>query len=377
MPVNEDATISRRMAEVAHEVMAKLPDDDVRAAFVFGSVAWGDADEASDIDLMLCLDRPADYREVTRVRVADLLGRTDPGTLTSPVFADIDRISAERFAKAVTDGVWHARVAHSLVLTDTDGWFADLRAQVSATFHAPESGARRAQPWYDASLAHLDAARHALADDLTLATLRARLALENAAVGLLEACGLRNSTTHFLDSARRALELTEQTDLYQPLLRGLGVDVDLATAARGVETFHVLAEALRGWMADPEVAGQLRPEDVAWAAFTYADETYEEVAHKVAAMRGAGRSAALAAYVDGLLKTPLRMNLGKVLNLRLTGSSQILSITEFHLALRRETELFEHWCRGLRLPANRAEIAAALELATHLRDCIPSASNSL
>nr|WP_238362176.1 nucleotidyltransferase domain-containing protein [Actinopolymorpha pittospori] len=357
--------------------MAKLPDDDVRAAFVFGSVAWGDADEASDIDLMLCLDRPADYREVTRVRVADLLGRTDPGTLTSPVFADIDRISAERFAKAVTDGVWHARVAHSLVLTDTDGWFADLRAQVSATFHAPESGARRAQPWYDASLAHLDAARHALADDLTLATLRARLALENAAVGLLEACGLRNSTTHFLDSARRALELTEQTDLYQPLLRGLGVDVDLATAARGVETFHVLAEALRGWMADPEVAGQLRPEDVAWAAFTYADETYEEVAHKVAAMRGAGRSAALAAYVDGLLKTPLRMNLGKVLNLRLTGSSQILSITEFHLALRRETELFEHWCRGLRLPANRAEIAAALELATHLRDCIPSASNSL
>lgn len=361
--MSDSAVICRRMAEVAHEVMAKLPDGDVRAAFVFGSVAWGDADEASDIDLMLCLDRPADYREVTRVRVADLLGRTDPG---APLFADIDRISWRRFENAVATGYWHARVAHSLVLTDTDGWFADLRDQVTASFHAPQSRGQRAKPWYDAGRAHLDAARQAIAADPTLATLHARLALEDAAVGLLETCGLRNSATHFLDSARRALAMSGRVHLHQALMRGLGVDVDLATAELGVDRFHALAEALRAWMAEPDVARQLAPEDVAWAAFTYADETYEEVAHKVTAMRGAGRAATMAAYVDGLLRTPIRMNLSKVLNLRLTGSSQRLSVSEFHLALRTEPELFEHWCRGLRLPADRHEITAALELAEDL-----------
>jgi predicted nucleotidyltransferase len=297
-PVNDDVSISRRMAEVARKVVAKLPDDDVRAAFVFGSVAWGDADEASDIDLMLCLNRPADYREVTRVRVADVLGDAGSGLPTStsaptppmaPVFVDIDRISAERFENAVADGKWHARVAHSLILVDTDDWFAGLRARITATFHDPDTCAGRARPWYDASLTHSDAARHALAaDDRSLATLHARLALENVAVAFIETCGLRTSATHFLAGARRALETTGCGHLYEPLLAGLGVDVDLEVAAYGAEAFRVMAEALR--------------------------------------------------------------------------------VAEFHEALRSEPALFESWCRGLRLPADRTEILAALEVATQLRD---------
>jgi hypothetical protein len=78
------------MAEVARELVACLPDDDVYAAFVFGLVAWCDADRASDVDVTLCLNRPADYREVTRVRVADVIGRPCPD---GPLFADLDRIA--------------------------------------------------------------------------------------------------------------------------------------------------------------------------------------------------------------------------------------------------------------------------------------------
>lgn len=375
MLVNDDAPVSRRMAEVARRLTAKLPDDDVRAAVVFGSVAWGDANEASDIDLMLCVNRPVDYRVVTRVRVADILGRTAPEAPTSPVFADIDRISAEYFENAVDEGIWHGRVAHSLIFTDTDGWFAGLRARVTATFHDPDTCARRARPWYDASVAHSYAARHVLAeaeadDDLALATLHARLALENVAVALIETCGLRTSPTHFLASARRALETTGRGRLYAPLRRGLGLDVDLEAAAYGVEAFHVLAGALRRWLADPELVRQLGPEDVAWAVFTYADETYEEIAHKVAAMRCTGRAADLASYLDGLLKVSIRLNVGKALNLRLNGSSETPEVAEFHQALRAEPELYEQWCRGLRLPADRPEIIAALEAATQLRDSI-------
>ena len=165
-----------------------------------------------------------------------------------------------------------------------------------------------------------------------------------------------------------AVETTGCGHLYEPLRRGLGLDVDLESAAYGAEAFRVLAEALRGWMSDPELVREMGPEHVAWAAFTYADETYEEIAQKVAAMRGSGRAADLASYLDGLLKVPIRMNLSKVLNLRLNGSLDMLRVAEFHQALRAEPALFEYWRRGLRLPAAHAEVTAALEVATHLQE---------
>src|SRR2546427_12067557 len=78
------------LIEVARRVVRHLPDTDVRAAVLYGSVAWGDADEASDLDIMLLLDRPMGYREVTRVRLADLFGHPLPN---GPVFADLDRLA--------------------------------------------------------------------------------------------------------------------------------------------------------------------------------------------------------------------------------------------------------------------------------------------
>src|SRR6266511_3006005 len=79
-----------RLVGVARRLAEGFPDRDARAIFLFGSAAWGDADEASDLDIMLVLDRPAGYREVTRSRVADLLCLPAPLT-RGPLFVDVDR----------------------------------------------------------------------------------------------------------------------------------------------------------------------------------------------------------------------------------------------------------------------------------------------
>src|SRR5687768_10270531 len=67
-----------RLVEVARRIVERLPDRDVKGAFLFGSAAWGDADAASDLDIMVLVDRPPGYREVTRRRAADLLGLSAP-----------------------------------------------------------------------------------------------------------------------------------------------------------------------------------------------------------------------------------------------------------------------------------------------------------
>jgi predicted nucleotidyltransferase len=41
------------LISVAHQVVERLSDPDLRAAFLFGSAAWGDANAASDLDIML------------------------------------------------------------------------------------------------------------------------------------------------------------------------------------------------------------------------------------------------------------------------------------------------------------------------------------
>ncbi|MEQ7124416.1 nucleotidyltransferase domain-containing protein [Actinopolymorpha sp. B11F2] len=370
-----------RMAEVAREVVARLPDDDVYAAFVFGSVAWGDADRASDVDVTLCLDRPNDYREVSRVRVADVIGRPCPD---GPLFADVDRIAWPRFFVAVTGGAWHQRVVHSIVVADTDGAYAHLRDRVTAAFLAPESRRARAAARRDLCLGYVEAARQLVDADRTLAALHARLGLEAAAAAVLDAFGGRYSASHFLDGARRALDMIGRDDLHARLLRGLGLDspddagvgkaVGAEAADRGMRAFHAFAEALRGWVAEPAVAAAMPAEDRAWAAFTYADETYEEVGHKLAVLRETGRYAEMAAYVDGLLVTPIRMNAGKILNLRGKGVVERPSTIEFHEMLRSEPLLFKEWAVGLRLHQERHDVLEAAVLILELLDTLDPVS---
>lgn len=74
-PLNPGAERLDYLIDVARQVVDALDPPDLRGAFLFGSAVWGDADEASDLDIMLLQDRPTGYRKVVRARVADVLRR--------------------------------------------------------------------------------------------------------------------------------------------------------------------------------------------------------------------------------------------------------------------------------------------------------------
>ena len=254
-----------RLIEAAHRLADALPDTNVVAAFLFGSAAWGDADAASDLDIMLLLDRPAGYREVTRVRLADMLAEPLPN---GPVFADLDRISAEGFAGIVADGGAGARVARSIVLKDTDGFYRRIRERVHAEYFSPEARAARFLKRREQAEEHLAAARRAEREDGDLAALHSRLALEGAGAALIELNDDRQSVTHYAESVDRALSALGRGDLFSPFLQLLALDAPAEHADASRRAYDAFAEALRSWMADPDVRGRMSGEYIAWAEFT-------------------------------------------------------------------------------------------------------------
>lgn len=362
------STVCEVLAEVGEEFVAKLPDPDVCAAFIFGSIAWGDADRSSDIDVMVCLDREDEFREVGRVRVADVLGRPVAG---GPEFADVDRISWRRFERAARAGEWHHRIAHSIVVTDTTDSFEDLRATITADYTAELSRRQRAAARQDRSHAHLlDAGSSGRwSTDASLAALHVRLALEEAVGALVEAHGDRDSPAHFLDTVEQILVAVDRPDLFCRFVTALGLDHDGA-AEQGMNAYRAFADALQRWAADPDIACGLTPEASAWVVFTYADETFEEIDHKLAAFRQLGNTAAMTAYVDRLLMTPIRMNAGTVLNLMVNGIAEMPSIPDFYRLLDDEPTLRQHWIRGLRLDNSPETVGGNVALVPELLNMI-------
>ena len=281
--------------------------DDVVAAFVFGSVAWGDAGQGSDIDVLVLLDRDDDFREVQRVRVADLLD--DQGSL--PTFADIDRMAFPRFATVVErDGFIH-RVVNSIVVID-DGRYQPIRER--ATLRLADRVVRAALVCrrIEAANDHVEVAGRLVDSDLALAILHARLAVEEAATALVEAAGGRASVSHLIEGFSAAVALVGRQELVGRLQLALAVGGGAAAAELGLRSYRMIAERLREWMADPHVAQGLGPEHLAWAEFTYSSETYAEFDHKVTALTRGGHTADAVLYVDGLLRVPLRINTSKV-----------------------------------------------------------------
>jgi len=100
---------------LARALVDRLPDPDLRAAYLFGSFAWGDADAASDLDIGLLFDRPVDDRAVVRVRVADAVPDVPPH---APLFADLSHMTVARFEEGVARGHAGARLAHAAILRD-------------------------------------------------------------------------------------------------------------------------------------------------------------------------------------------------------------------------------------------------------------------
>lgn len=344
---------------LARALVDRLPDPDLRAAYLFGSFAWGDADAASDLDIGLLFDRAVDDRAVVRVRVADAVPDVPP---RAPLFADLSHMTVARFEEGVARGHAGARLARAAILRDTDGWLAAIRARVAADFLAPESRSARWRARAERARAHRAAASEARDDDPILAALEVRLALEAALGGAIEADGGRLSLTHFLESGERALRRIGPGTAMATFRDLLGLDASEGTIAASLSAYRRFADAMVAWLADPAIHAGLPAADHAWAALTRAPETYAEIEHKVGTLPPAGRSAALQFYLDGLLTTPIRMIVGKIVRLRADGTAEIPTVSEFHRALHTESELQRAWVAALRLEPLAARLPEALAL---------------
>ena len=351
--------------EVARRIVDRLPDEDVVAVLLSGSSTWADADESSDVDLQILLDRPAPYREVTCVRVADLLGEPMPD---GPHFVDLDRVSAELYREAaLVRGGLHYRVVHGLVLRDRDGFLADLQRRVIAQFVRPEAYRARFEELRAQAEAERAGAREAAAaGDAPLATLRARLLATAAAATLLDFADDRVSN-HLVDAALKALTHLSRPDLGRPLLRAMAVDTGAAGVDRTLDAWRRFGEVSLGWLDDPEIGGKLNDEDRAWVRFNWSDQVVEEMALRRAALTRLGKLPALQYYADGKLTVGVRITCGKVLSLIETGQATRQGLAEFHQSLRRlRPALFAEWVAGLRLDAPGPSLAESEALADEL-----------
>lgn len=353
MPFDRAAAI-----RTARTLVERLRAADVRAAYLFGSVAWGDADAASDLDIGLILDRPRVERAVVRARVTALLPDVPPGV---PAFADLAYQTVAACEAVAARGDAGPRLAHAIILHDTAGWLAGHRARAAATYAAP---AARAARWrLHAARAAAHRAAGAATDDAHLAALHARLALEEAVGGLIVAADGRLSLTHFLTSGGAALRAAGLPDAPAAFRAVLDLTATAAHIAAWRLAYRRGADVLGAALADPALQARLPAPDRAWAAFTLAPETFAEMDQKVVALPALGRGDDLQYYLDGTLTTVIRMNLGKVLQLRAGRGATIPSVPAFHAALHTEPALLAAWTAALRLDALARRLPTALALA--------------
>jgi predicted nucleotidyltransferase len=351
---------STRLINVACQLVEHLPDTDLHAAFLFGSAAWGDADAASDLNIMLLLDRPVGYREVTRICLANLFGSSLPD---GPVFADLDRISVETFVNLVQTGKWAQRVVNSIILADTDDFYVRLRSQVSTAFWQPSALQKRFQTKRKQADESRTAALNVLGIDETLSALHARLALQHAGSALIELSGNRVAPSHFVESLEQALDRFN-SNLFARCLAALSLDAPYEAVDRSLRAYDAFAAAIKHWTHDPAIESRLSQEDLAWARHTY--EKQEEITHKVADFTQTKRLSALLYYLDGLFQVPICMQVGKIFQLRSTGKAEFLSIPDFLVALRQEPVLYDEWIAALRLSTERDRVLEVLNLTRQL-----------
>ena len=295
--------------------------------------------------------------------MADLLGYPLPH---GPLFADLDRVSTTSFEEAIARGGGGERVTHSIILRDTESVYARIQGQVSATFFQPPVRAARFEARRVQAEAHRTALQAALGTDDLLAALHARLAVQEAGAALIALDDGRYSTSHAVKSTERALQRFGADDLVAPFHQALALEPSSHSVTRSLRAYAAFADALKRWVEDPSIGELLLVEDQAWAEFTYGPHAYEELGHKVSVLTLEGRVPVLLSYLDGLLLVPVRINIGKMLALRTTGTAAWMTIPEFHGALPQEAHLYQEWIAALRLSPLPQQISTADDLARRL-----------
>ncbi len=359
-------------------------EEPVLAAFLFGSVAWNDADAASDLDLMILVDREPPFREVTRIPVPK---RVHSRVTLRPEFADLDRMSKAWFFERVRAGAWAERLMHCVILSDRDGSLAALRDFAVASFVASNSRSQRFSHLERSTTDYFAAAAAArTSGDAVRAALADRMALETAATALIGAAGERFSSAHFLETVARILRELGETSTSNALVDAfMTASVDRVAVpgpfegwmsrtvvprpiADGITAYYILAEALKTQMMRASQAQSLSATDQAWAAFTFSPSTYQEMAAKVDKMLAVDRAQALQFYLQCLLLGPIRINFGRLYALDLFGSVRKLTPLEFFEGIRSDLTLSSAWVTGLGLHTqdNRTDSEPVLELVRHL-----------
>ncbi len=351
---------SARLITVAHQLIEQLPDRGLQAAGLVGSAAWGDADAASDLDIMLLLNLPIGYREVTRIHLADFFEHPLPD---GPLFADLDRISAESFIDLIHAGALVTRVVNSIILKDTDGCYARLRDQVSKAFLHPAAREKRFLAREQQAEESRQASLMALGTDALLSALHARLALQHAGAALIELSGNRVSPSHFIENLEQVLRPIDH-NLFIRFLSAQSLDAPHEAVERSLRAYDVFTDTLKKWLEDTTLVSQLSPEELAWARHTYNKQ--EEITYKVAAFTQTKRLPSLLYYLDGLFQVPIRMQISNIF-LRRSGSLvKHMPIAEFHIALHQEPALYDEWIAALRLSAERDKMHEIADLTNQL-----------
>jgi predicted nucleotidyltransferase len=356
-----------QLVGVAQRIVDRLVAEglpDLRAAYLFGSAVWGDADAASDLDIMLLQDRPVGYRAVRRVRVADALGLQAP-LPAGPRYADLAYHSAVGFAETLGKGLWGDRVRRAVILKDTGGFLERLCAETVAALTTPQAYAMRFARKREQAQAERAGMWRALAAgeagtgrDDALAVLHGRLAVQEAAGALLDLNDDRVSITHFVDGVGRALAAFGRGDLFAPFVEALDLRPGEEGVRRSLSTLELFTGRLRQWLREPALRAALSEEDLAWSEFTCGEETREEIAHKVEVLGAQpGRLPALQFYLDGCIHVHVGLQFGRMLRLRLRGDAVRVRLAEAHALLREYADeeravggpLLGAWIDSLRL----------------------------
>lgn len=335
------------------------------AVLLAGSSTWGDADESSDVDLQILLDRPAPYREVTCIRIAEFLGEAPPD---GPHYVDLDRLSAAAYQEVATrhSGLDY-RLVHGLIPRDTRGFLADLQRDAIARFALPASYQARFETHRTLVETERTGAREADAQsDATLARLRSRRMVEHAAASILDFADDRVSN-HLVDAVVKGLAHLRRADLGAAFLRAMAVDDGARGVDRALEAWRRFGEVSLEWFEDPAIGGQLNGEDRAWVLLNWNDAVVEEMEVRREALTRIGKLPALQYYADNKLTVPVRISFGKYLSLIETGQVARQTVAQFHQSLRRlHPDLFGEWVAGLRLDAPSPALAECEALAGEL-----------
>jgi hypothetical protein len=136
-------------------------------------------------------------------------------------------------------------------------------------------------------------------------------------------------------------------------LRALALDGAAESAERSLRIYRQFQDTLRAWLDDPVIRAAHSAEALAWARFSYGEESEEELRYKTETLRRLGKVATLQYCLDGMFHLLIGINFGRALHARLRGTADRVPLPTFQALLREVPALFDAWVAALHLAGDR------------------------